>query len=150
VWDIPLDEIQDPQWERNLRVNKGRDGCRVPLPWTSAGSSFGFGTGSSHLPQPSWFANYSVEAESGDALSTLELYRRAVSARKRLISGEDFSWGSIDGAQVIDFDRGNGWRSITNFGAQPVALPSGEVVVVSSPLVDGKLDTDATAWVVTN
>lgn len=147
VWDIPLDEIQDPQWERNLRVNKGRDGCRVPLPWSSTGSSFGFGAGGSHLPQPAWFADYSVEKESGDASSTLELYRAAVAARKQLISGEDFSWGALDGGQVIDFDRGNGWRNITNFGAAPIALPEGEVVVVSSPLVDGKLGIDSTAWV---
>jgi alpha-glucosidase len=147
VWDIPLDEIQDPQWERNLRVNKGRDGCRVPLPWTSTGSSFGFGSGGSHLPQPAWFADYSVEVESGDASSTLEMYRTAVAARKQLLTGEDFSWGALDGGQVIDFDRGNGWRSITNFGPTPVALPAGEVVVVSSALVDGKLDTDSTAWV---
>jgi alpha-glucosidase len=147
VWDIPLDQIQDPQWERNLHKFKGRDGCRVPLPWTSTGSSFGFGSGGSHLPQPAWFADYSVEAESGNSSSTLELYRAAALARKQLISGEDFAWGALDGGDVIDFDRGNGWRSITNFGASPVELPAGEVVVVSSALVDGKLDTDSTAWV---
>lgn len=146
VWDIPLDEIQDPQWERNLRVNKGRDGCRVPLPWTSTGTSFGFGSGGSHLPQPKWFADYSVEKESGDSSSTLEMYRVAVAARKQLLTGEDFTWGALDGGQVIDFERGAGWRSITNFGAEPVELPAGDVVVSSSPLIDGKLDTDSTVW----
>jgi alpha-glucosidase len=99
------------------------------------------------LPQPDWFSEYSVEVESGDESSTLEMYRAAVAARKQLLTGEDFSWGALDGGEVIDFDRGNGWRSITNFGPTPVALPAGEVVVVSSPLVDGKLDTDSTAWV---
>jgi alpha-glucosidase len=67
VLDIPEDQIQDPQYLRNHKVDKGRDGCRVPLPWTNGGPSFGFGTGSAHLPQPNWFAAKSVEALSGVA-----------------------------------------------------------------------------------
>jgi alpha-glucosidase len=58
VMDIPESEIQDPQYLRNLKADKGRDGCRVPLPWTKTGSSFGFGDGGSHLPQPKHFGDY--------------------------------------------------------------------------------------------
>ena len=55
VADIPDAERQDPTFFRSPGVDVGRDGCRVPLPWTSTGDSFGFGADGAHLPQPSWF-----------------------------------------------------------------------------------------------
>jgi alpha-glucosidase len=58
---IPHDRLQDPMWERTGRRVKGRDGCRVPLPWTTDGPSFGFGNHDAHLPQPDWFKDYAVE-----------------------------------------------------------------------------------------
>jgi alpha-glucosidase len=61
--EIPDSQRQDPAFFRNKGVEIGRDGCRVPLPWTASGTSFGFGTGGAHLPQPEWFASYSVEAQ---------------------------------------------------------------------------------------
>ena len=45
VPDIPEDLIQDPVFSRSRGAEKGRDGCRVPLPWTAGGTSFGFGPG---------------------------------------------------------------------------------------------------------
>ncbi len=56
VGDIPDADRQDPAFFRNPGIDVGRDGCRVPIPWTRQGSSFGFGEGGSHLPQPEWFA----------------------------------------------------------------------------------------------
>lgn len=41
-FDLTEDEIQDPNWERSGHYFKGRDGCRVPLPWQSDGPAFGF------------------------------------------------------------------------------------------------------------
>jgi alpha-glucosidase len=58
VTDIPENQIQDPQYLRNLKIDKGRDGCRVPLPWTKTGSSFGFGSAGAHLPQPKYLMPY--------------------------------------------------------------------------------------------
>ena len=63
VADLPDAERQDPTFFRSPGVDVGRDGCRVPLPWARSGSSFGFGADGAHLPQPSWFGEYSVEAE---------------------------------------------------------------------------------------
>ena len=60
-FDLTEDEIQDPNWERSGHYFKGRDGCRVPLPWQSDGPAFGFNaTGASWLPQPAWFAQYAT------------------------------------------------------------------------------------------
>ncbi|MEK6312267.1 MAG: alpha-amylase family glycosyl hydrolase, partial [Curtobacterium sp.] len=142
---IPRDELQDPKWIRTGHTVKGRDGCRVPIPWTTSGPSFGFGSARPHLPQPADFGASSVEAEDGDPGSTLHLYRTALAERARLQRGEDLTW--IDaGADVVAFERHDGWRSVTNFGTESVALPAGTVLLASGPLGDGVLPGETTVW----
>ena len=55
---LDLDDAvrQDPVFARTHGENKGRDGCRVPIPWSGRAASYGFGDGAaSWLPQPaSW------------------------------------------------------------------------------------------------
>ncbi len=160
---IPRDELQDPKWIRTGHTVKGRDGCRVPIPWTTSGPSFGFGEVAPHLPQPTDFGAFSVEAEDGDPGSTLRLYRAALAERARLQRGEDLVWiasgadvdagadvdpgADVDaGADVVAFARHDGWRSVTNFGTEPVALPAGTVVLASGPLGDGVLPGETTVW----
>jgi alpha-glucosidase len=135
VLDIPEDQIQDPQYLRNFKVDKGRDGCRVPLPWTTSGPSFGFGTGGAHLPQPKWFAAKSVAAEAGVAGSPLEIYRTALALRKDLQSAEEMVWHETEDPHVLHFSRPNGWQAITNFGRNHFELAGlGEIVHSSGPL----------------
>ena len=45
VADLPAEALQDPIWLRTGNTKKGRDGCRVPLPWDADGDSYGFGSG---------------------------------------------------------------------------------------------------------
>ncbi|TWD83129.1 alpha-glucosidase [Kribbella amoyensis] len=148
VGELPAANLQDPAYFRSKGAEKGRDGCRVPLPWTVGGLSFGFGTGGSHLLQPTWFGGYSVEAQVGDPDSTLSLYRKALAVRRGLQTGEGLEW--VDGVDwLLHFKRPGGWQSVTNFGAAPVELPEGAVVVLSSgPLEGAKLPTDTTAWLI--
>jgi alpha-glucosidase len=142
---IPHEALQDPKWIRTGHTVKGRDGCRVPIPWTTSGPSFGFGAVAPHLPQPADFGASSVEAEDGNPASTLSLYRAATAARRDLQRGEDLAWiEAPDG--VVAFARHDGWRSVTNFGTEPVELPAGEVVVSSGPLGDGVLPGETTVW----
>jgi alpha-glucosidase len=147
VADLPADALQDPTFVRSGGAEKGRDGCRVPLPWTIGGSSFGFGTGKAHLPQPAWFGAYSVEAEDADPASTLHVYRRALEVRRRLQAAEELEWVGNPDEPVLHFVRPGGWHSVTNFGPEPVALPAGTVVVSSGPLDGDRLPTDTTAWI---
>lgn len=37
VDDLPEAALRDPTWERSGRTERGRDGCRVPLPWEGSG-----------------------------------------------------------------------------------------------------------------
>ena len=135
VTDIPENEIQDPQYLRNLKVDKGRDGCRVPLPWTKSGSSFGFGDSGSHLPQPKNFGGYSIEAESADPNSPLSVFRKALALRQTLIAPEELTWHETGDASVLHFSRPNGWHCITNFGRNYYNLGAiGEVIHSSIPL----------------
>jgi alpha-glucosidase len=156
VGDIPDQSRQDPVFLRSGGADKGRDGCRVPLPWTVAGPSFGFGTGTAHLPQPAWFGACSVEAEESDPKSTLEFYRQALSWRRKLLTAGDpegppsagLEWAPAAGQDVLQFARPGGWQSVTNFGSGPLALPEGTVVIASSPLDGGRLPPDTTAWII--
>ncbi|MFC8365064.1 alpha-amylase family glycosyl hydrolase [Streptomyces griseorubiginosus] len=146
VADLPFEVLQDPIWEQTGRVRKGRDGCRVPLPWTTTGPSYGFGAGGAWLPQPEWFAEYAVEAQDGTEGSTLELYRTALRLRRKLLQGEDLAWSDTAPAGVLDFVRHEGWRCVTNLSENAVPLPEGEVLLASGPPVNGLLGPDTTVW----
>ncbi|WP_026453436.1 glycoside hydrolase family 13 protein, partial [Saccharomonospora iraqiensis] len=43
VTDLPDEVLTDPVWERSGHTDRGRDGCRVPLPWSGTAPPFGFG-----------------------------------------------------------------------------------------------------------
>jgi alpha-glucosidase len=146
VGNLPPERLQDPVFWRSGGADKGRDGCRVPLPWTADGPSFGFGTGPAHLPQPAWFGVASAEAQKHDPASTLNLYGQALRWRRKLQAAESFEWIPGTPGQVVHFGRPGGWRSVTNFGTDPVPLPRGTVILASARLDGGQLPHDATAW----
>ena len=152
VGEIPDSERQDPTFFRNRGVEIGRDGCRVPLPWEASpaeGSSFGFGSNGSHLPQPAWFARYAASAQEGNPGSTLAFYRRALALRHELQGAERLVWHESADDDVLHFERPGGWHVVANFGDAPVSLPEGELLLVSADAEaeDGKLPANATAWV---
>ena len=136
---------------RSKGVDPGRDGCRVPLPWSGTKSPFGFSskhsTGSPWLPQPAVFAQYTVEAEEKDPHSMLSLYKQALAIRKEddALGDGPFAWIDL-GPSALAFQRGDDFISVTNFDDQALELPNGELILASTELVDGKLPTDSTAW----
>ncbi|MGW8566170.1 glycoside hydrolase family 13 protein [Isoptericola sp. NPDC055881] len=146
VADIPEDERQDPTFFRSRGVEVGRDGCRVPLPWTTDGPSLGFGDGPAHLPQPAWFADHAAAVQDGAEDSTLTLYRTALGLRRRLQTAEELEWLETGAPDVLAFRRPNGWTSVTNFGTAPAPLPAGEVLLASGPLTDGEVPGGTTVW----
>lgn len=146
VVDLPLGVLDDPIWERSDHTEKGRDGCRVPIPWETGGDSAGFGDDGSWLPQPEGWGAVSVAAQEGVDGSTLELYRVALSIRRtELVDDIDLEWlPAPDG--VLAFRRGSGVRCVVNMGPTDVAL-DGDVLVASAPLGSGVLPPDTAAWV---
>lgn len=146
---ISAEQRQDPSFFRGASFDGlGRDGCRVPLPWTASGSSFGFGADGAHLPQPAWFAEHAVDVEAADPSSTLSLYREALRLRHLLQTGEKLVWKDTGQADVLSFVRPNGWEVVTNFGEEPFALgaDAGNVVLASGEVTEGQLAGETTVW----
>ena len=150
VADLAPQYLQDPTWERSEHHDKGRDGCRVPLPWEPTGPSFGFSSVNGWLPQPADWAGLSWAAQDGDPASTLELYRSALALRRKFGTDDALTW-LTRGPATLSFARSNGLVCIVNFGVEPVAIPAGQLLLASGELVDGGLlGTDTAAWVLTN
>lgn len=153
VPDLPAHALQDPMAFRSRGRDKGRDGCRVPLPWSATGASYGFSAGSAatELPQPAWFAQLAAATQADDEQSMLTLYRRAIALRRELTESlptTDPSLTFVDATpDVLHLRRGDHWHCVTNFGDQPIPLPAGTVLLSSVELVDRLLPADATAWV---
>ena len=84
VEDLPEELLQDPTWERSGHRWRGRDGCRVPMPWSGTAPPFGFGPAGCvpWLPQPAEWGSVAVEAQAGEPGSMLELYRAALRIRR--------------------------------------------------------------------
>ena len=149
VEDLAESELQDPVWERSGHTIRGRDGCRVPLPWSGDASPVGFSADADPwLPMPARGAGLTAEKQAADPDSTLTLYRTVLRLRRTLpdLRTDAFAWAELDGGDVLAFRRG-AVLVVVNFGDEPVALPAGETLVSSVPLRDGLLPTDAAAWV---
>ena len=148
VTDLRPGELRDPVYERSGHALKGRDGCRVPLPWRRAAPSFGFGDGGAWLPQPSWFGAYAVDQQLGRPDSHLELYRSALRRRRQLATDDAVTWVELpDVRGVLHLRRSNGWSSLTNFGPRPVARPRGEVLLSSAGDDQDCVAPDVTVWI---
>ena len=140
--DLPDEARQDPIFFRTNGQRIGRDGCRVPLPWTSEPPTFGFTEGEPWLPMPPTWSALSVEAQQGDPASMLELFRAALRLRPR---GDDFAWRESPAATMI-FDRGDLTVAV-NFDAPELALPQGELVLASEPGVTTTLPPNTAVWI---
>ncbi|PWR06887.1 alpha-amylase [Micromonospora sicca] len=145
---LPDEARQDPTWERSGHTERGRDGCRVPIPWEADAPSYGFGpTDASWLPQPPSWAEYALDRQRGVPGSTYELYRTALRLRREHgLARGPLEWLST-GDEVLAF-RNGALTVLTNFGPAAVPAPAGEVLHCSAPLDDdGRVPTDATVWV---
>jgi len=161
VEDLPDEVRQDPMFFRTAGANPGRDGCRVPLPWSGQEPPFGFsadpepaGLGSEPwLPQPKTWKDLTVEAQCGDPASMLGLYRAALARRRAEpalgdgSSDGDLTWRPTpDG--VLAFDRGPSFTCVVNLSQDSVELPAeGSVALCSGALQDGLLPPDTAVWI---
>jgi len=152
--DMPDDVRQDPTWTRSGHTERGRDGCRVPMPWEGDRPSYGFGPSDrTWLPQPASYAALAVDRQLGTPGATLELYRALLAARREHgLGAGSLSWLGGYSQEVVAFvnepPAGERVLVITNLGAEAVAVPEGAQILVSSgPLTSqGLVPTDTTVW----
>lgn len=150
VWDLPPEVLDDPVWERSGGTRKGRDGCRVPLPWNDSGPSLGFGEAKPWLPQPEIWSEIGAEVQAQDPTSMLSLFKQAVATRKKLGAGDEMITTVPCGPDVVAYRRGSGLLCVVNFGSEPVKLPPHtEQFLCSQPdgVADGHLDRDCAVWI---
>jgi len=140
---------QDPAYLRTGGAHIGRDGCRIPMPWSGEGASLGFGPSArSWLPQPESYVSLAADRQVGVEGSTLELYRALLRLRREHRVGLGrLEWADA-GADALDVRNGS-VRVLVNFGDRPLPLPAdADVLVASGPLADGgsALPSDTAVW----
>lgn len=151
--EIDPDRIQDPMHFRSGGIDPGRDGARVPMPWSGDAPPYGFriagDAGDTWLPQPADWAELTVEAQKADPSSTLNLYRSALRLRR---TEDDLGEGPMawipSTAGVLAFTRGEPFACVVNLTNDSVDLPEhASVLLASAPLdSDGRLVSDAAVW----
>ncbi|GAB2728684.1 glycoside hydrolase family 13 protein [Streptomyces bullii] len=152
VENLPEAVLQDPIWERSGHTDRGRDGCRVPIPWSGRTAPYGFSPDHTStapwLPQPPDWADRTATAQTGNATSMLELYRTALHLRRDhpALGDGDMTWlETPDG--VLTFARDPGFVCAVNLSTDPHPLPPHTTVLLSSaPVTDGLLPPDEAVW----
>ena len=161
VLDLPDDRREDPVFSHTGGAELGRDGCRVPLPWTDdPATSFGFSTlaeGADRapepwLPQPTWWGERAVEHLTGDDDSILELHRRLLALRREHAVPQGHHAEVLDlGEGLVGVRRGE-LVTVTNVTGEPIDLDddlAGARLVVSTEPGEtepGAVPPDATLW----
>ncbi len=157
--DVPEQDRRDPVWLRGGGV--GRDGCRVPLPWSGTEPPYGFGVDGAKpwLPQPATWRELSVEAQDGDPGSTLTFVKRALAQRKQTVGGlgRDVRLPPAPPGVVV-IQRDPGFTCVLNCRTRDLRLDRlglqagtglGDVVISSGgeqQIAAGVLPADTAAW----
>ncbi len=148
--DLPDEVLQDPTWLRSGRTERGRDGCRVPMPWAGSAPPFGFSSNPhTWLPMPPEWRTLTVERQLVDPDSPLNFFRDILRLRRNAFhfTENDVEWLQL-GPDVLAFVSG-GVLCVLNTGKVPVSLPQGEVLIASAALDGGKLPPDSAVWLLT-
>ncbi|GAB2895929.1 glycoside hydrolase family 13 protein [Neomicrococcus lactis] len=163
---------QDPSFFRTKGEERGRDGCRIPMPWDSTRPGFGFdvvatanadleaeggapaeaaASYSPWLPQPESYRHYAADQQVGVEGSTFELYRELIELRR----AEGLGMGTLEWAEINEPEKGilaftNGPITVlANTSSAPVDLPEGYAVKFASQdeaVYEGQLAADSAVW----
>jgi alpha-glucosidase len=153
VEHLPTEALKDPTWEQSGHTDRGRDGCRVPIPWSGSEPPYGFSpadaTAPPWLPQPDTWNQLSAAAKTGDTGSMLELYRSALRIRREnpALGDGGLEWRPAP-VGALSFSRAPGFACIVNLTAAPVALPAGSRPLLCSEALTaaGEAPADTTVW----
>lgn len=156
VFDIPLESLQDPIWRMSGHTVRGRDGCRVPLPWkASEGGAFGFSNNTllspdqSWLPQPSKWGRFSAELQENSLDSMLHLYRTALRIRRThsTLNSPLFRWvESMDERFMFTRSDDESFLCLVTFEKGETVPPNYEVLLSSQKIESGQIPPDTTTW----
>ena len=81
--EIAFEDLQDPFGKAHWPLDKGRDGCRTPMPWQSGEAHAGFTRGAPWLPVDPAHRALAVDAQQANPHSTLQWTRRLLALRRQ-------------------------------------------------------------------
>jgi len=120
--DLPYEALQDPVGLTFWPENKGRDGCRTPMPWSDAPDA-GFSEATPWLPVPDEHRARAVSLQEADPGSVLNACRRLVALRRHHPALRLGSIAFFDApADVLVFERAHEDEHLLvvfNLGAEP-------------------------------
>ncbi|MET0911261.1 MAG: alpha-amylase family glycosyl hydrolase, partial [Ilumatobacteraceae bacterium] len=160
VFDIPDDRREDPVFHLTHGAGIGRDGCRIPLPWTAdPATSFGFSTPNDAgvvdgpwLPQPSTWGRHAASSQQ-HAGSMLDLYRHLSAARRRHAVTNGLAADVVDlGEGLVGLRRGS-LLVVVNVTGGDIDLAGiealhGADLLIATELVEAAITipADSTMW----
>ena len=148
--DLPDEALQDPIWFRSEGAERGRDACRIPVPWSGDAPPYGFTTGTgTWLPMPEGWAELTAKAQASRPGSMQSLYREALALRASspAFEGEGLAWlPSPDGC--LAFRRDGGLVCLVNLSGAAVPVPEGTVLLASGDVSGGQLPPDTALWLI--
>lgn len=114
--DMPVSARKDPIAIRSKGADLGRDGARVPLPWSSHEKNFGFTADTPWLPMMDSYAEYTIDKEVRDPHSSLNFYKKTLELRKRhaALGGEGAITFLESDPGVLAFTRVPGLAVVAN------------------------------------
>ena len=156
---LEYEDLTDPIGIRFWPHNRGRDGCRTPMPWEPHAPHAGFSPEGARpwLPVRAPHPAMSVAAQDGDPGSVLHRARAILAHRSQsdVLRGAAFQF--LDAPEpVLAIQRGEGDGAVTavfNLEAEPIALAlEGGSVRQDAPLrgaqiVDGRLELAGNGYV---
>ncbi len=111
--DLAFEDLRDPVGLTFYPDNKGRDGCRTPMPWEKDKQHGGFSRAQPWLPVPLEHQDLAVDAQEDDPHSALHRTRALVAWRQKTPSllggsigfvaspaGTVFGWRELDGDKI--------------------------------------------------
>ena len=148
VEDLVPEARRDPVWLRSGFTDPGRDGCRVPVPWSGDSPPFGFSG------DPPFTRRQRRRAVAAAAPVVRGLHRRVRARRRRLdaravprdvprapchpaLGDGELEWLAAD-PSVLAFRRPVGFVCVVNFGAHPQPLPQHEQLLLCSAPLGGR------------
>lgn len=151
---LTLDERQDPIVRRTDGAQLGRDGGRVPLPWSGAQPPFGFTTSDAPLwlPQPAEWAARTASIQERDGASVLHQYRTTLWLRRVHPGLVDPSVCTVElvTSGHLRITRGAGFTCVLNTSDRAIGV-SGTVLATSDPaafdeVAGGLCPPDTAVW----
>ena len=154
VEDIPFERRQDPMWLRSGGVDPGRDGCRIPLPWTGDRPPYGFSREGADRavarPARRLGAAHRRGRSPRTTTSMLALYRAGLALRRARPRGRADGALTLASRPPTPFSpspAATASPASSTSARTPVELPAGaDVLIASDELEGGALPQDTTVW----